>query len=327
MDSIIKQVNKLLNDHSEWQERYSKYIEEIQGHMNKGIRRPFQRPEGLSLYSSVSRRDGREYDLRFDGQSVGKVVCSRNGVRLIPQEKNNTNYFKEEYSELQLSEGVKWHSIEARKFRRFFRDKSKDTIDIKLNSSEHRLENRLLKEFAKGTRAERKVLCNIQPVKLYNCFFQLPTPLKASTHNPEYASEKGGGIDILARVKSIGGGSRICVMELKDENKKGEGQKEVMKQAVSYASFLARLLRSKSGQNWWDFIMNRDVKSKSIPAELHIDVVTVMPEGETEEFCDKEIRLSKLSTILHCHSLYFDKNDYLNGIFNFSGTYPSQIKK
>ena len=327
METIINKVKTLLADNLEWEERYSKYILEIQKKMNEGIRRPFQKPEGLSLYSSVSKRNGREYDLRFDGQSVGRVVCISNSVRLIPQEKANKNYFSEEYSELQMSEGVEWHSTEASKFRRFFREKSKEANSIKLKSPEHRLENRFLKEFAKRTRTEGKVLCNIQPVKLYNCFFQLPTPIKASTHNPEYAEEKGGGIDILARVKSVEGDSRICVMELKDENKNNESQADAMKQAISYAVFLANLLRSGSGQNWWDFIMNRETKSKPIPKDLNIDVVTVMPEGRTKEFCDKKIYIRELATTLNCHSLYFNQDDYLRGIFTVSGTYPSQIKK
>lgn len=327
INKIINLVNKLLSNNPEWKSRYKNYIMKIEKTTTKRNRRPFHKPEGISLYSSVSRRDGKAYDLRFDGQSVGEVVCGGKKVWLYPQEENNKKHFKEEYTELQMSKKVEWSSSEASNFRRFFRNKSKEANSIKLNSPEHRLENRLLKEFAKKTRAEGKVLCNIQPVRLYNCFFQLPTPLKASDHVPEYSRHNGGGIDILARVKSVDGNSRICVMELKDENKKNESQAEAMKQAISYSVFIATLLRSESGSSWWDFIMNRGSKTKPIPEHLNIDVVTVMPEGSTEEFCEREIDLQELSCTLYCHTLYYNSKDYINGKFTFTGTYPPHIKK
>lgn len=328
MESIIYYVNVLLSKNPEWKSRYKGYILNMEKTMTRVSRRRFNKPEGLSLYSSVSRRDGKTYDLRFDGQSVGEIeVNDKGGIRLIPKEKSNKEFFKEEYSELQMPKKVGWSSAEASIFRRFFRKKSREANSIKLKSPEHQLENRLLKEFAKKTRAEGKVLCNIQPVRLYNCFFQFPTPLKASEHTPEYSCHRGGGIDILARVQSVDGNSRICVMELKDENKNNESQAEVMKQAAIYSVFIANLLRSESGSSWWNFIMNRGSKTKPVPEYLDIDVVTVMPEGSTEEFCDRKIDLQDQSCTLHCHTLYYNRKDYINGKFTFSGTYTSQIRK
>ena len=325
IESIIKNVNELLLKNPEWKSRYEGYILNIEKTRAKRSRRDFNKPEGLSLYSSVSKRDGKTYVLRFDGQSVCRVECSGKGVMLIPLEKTNKEYFKEEYTDLQMSEGVEWSSPEARNFRRFFRNKSKEANSIKLKSPEHRLENRLLKEFAKKTRAEGKVLCNIQPVRLYDCFFQFPTPLKASDHEPEYSKQYGGGIDILARVKSVDGNSRICVMELKDENKKNESQADAMKQAVTYSVFIANLLRSESGEDWWKFFMNRGSKT-NVPDYLNIDVVTVMPEGNTKEFCGS-IKCPELKCTFHCHTLYYNSEDYINDKFTFSGTYTSQIRK
>ena len=187
--------------------------------------------------------------------------------------------------------------------------------DVKLKSPEHKVENRLLKEFNKKTRAENKALTNIQPIKLNGCFFQMPTPLKASLHNPEYSKQYGGGIDILART-----GRKICVMEVKDENKASESQAVAMEQALTYATFIARLLRSKSGQKWWNFFMNRDNDIGAVPSWLDIFVVTIMPKGDTEEFTDP-IKLPELSTTFHCHSLYYDDIKFQKGEFEFSGTF------
>lgn len=206
-------------------------------------------------------------------------------------------------------------------------------------SEEHRVENCLLREFNKTVGIE-KALCNIQPVKLYGLFFQMPTPLKASTHNPKY-QRKGGGIDILARIKPIKGNSRICVMEVKDENKPVESQAKAMSQAVTYAVFIAHLLRSKFGQHWWDFFMGRSLTAirakngtiqipaiKEMPKSLDIDVVTIMPNGATEEYCNIDIPLEGLDTTLHCHSLYYDDDAFQKDeTFIFSGTYPSQLRK
>ena len=163
----------------------------------------------------------------------------------------------------------------------------------------------------------------------------MPTPLKASTHNPTYPV-KGGGIDILARIKPLNGTSRICVMEVKDENKPAESQATAMAQAVTYAVFIAYLLRSKSGQHWWDFFMENLLKAtkekdgttrNEVPKSLHIDVVTIMPQGTTEEFCDVDILLDELDTTLHCHSLYYDKEVFQKDeTFIFSGTYPNQLR-
>lgn len=100
-----------------------------------------------------------------------------------------------------------------------------------------------------------------------------------------------------------------------------------MKQAISYSVFIATLLRSESGSSWWDFIMNRGSKTKPIPEHLNIDVVTVMPEGSTEEFCEREIDLQELSCTLYCHTLYYNSKDYINGKFTFTGTYPPHIRK
>lgn len=329
MKSIIEIALKLLNNDNEWESRYEDYISTICRTSVRSVRRPFNKPKGLSLYSSVSRRNGRAFDLRYNGQSVAEVVCKKNGVFLYPRVKANKDYFDLEQN---IDEkGLKWHCKEATCFRKFFRDLSSQSDDLKIKSPEHRVENRLLEEFKKGIRALEKALCNIQPVLLYNCFFQLPTPLKASTHDPSYAAHKGGGVDILARVVTKNNEHRLCVMEVKDENEEGESQEEAMKQAITYAVFIAKLLRSKSGQMWWDFFMNRKQgKSKQIPQTLNIDVLTIMPDGSTKEYCNQQIKIPEVSTIFHCHSLYYDdaKFDKGKGKIEFSsGTYPDELKK
>ncbi len=65
-----------------------------------------------------------------------------------------------------------------------------------------------------------------------------------------------------------------------------------------------------------------------IPKKLDIDVVTIMPNGSTKEYCDVKIPLEELDTTLHCHSLYYDIKAFeKNETFIFSGTYPNQLRK
>jgi hypothetical protein len=338
INQVIQSTIDRLSENKEWEERFQGYIQNIAINHQKNGKRSFRKPDGLSLYSSVGSK-GKSYDLRFRGQSVATVKeTAAEKVKLSPKSDANQKYFGLDLRK----EEVDWDSTEASNFRSFFKKESlkftteHPEADRKYpKSEEHRVENCLLREFSKQLGIE-KALCNIQPIKLYNLFFQMPTPLKASTHNPTY-SERGGGIDILARIKPLKGTSRICVMEVKDENKPAESQATAMSQAVTYAVFIAYLLRSKSGQHWWDFFMERsltetkgkDVTTRNkVPKPLHIDVVTIMPQGTTEEFCDVDILLDELDTTLHCHSLYYDKEVFQkNETFIFSGTYPNQLRK
>lgn len=337
INQIIQSTIDRLSENIEWEERFQEYIQNIAINHQKKRKRSFRKPEGLSLYSSVGS-NGKSYDLRFRGQSVATVKeTAAEKVKLSPKSVANQKYFEFDL----CKEEVDWDSTEASNFRSFFKKESlkftteRPDADRKYpKSKEHRVENCLLREFSKQLGKE-KALCYIQPIKLYNLFFQMPTPLKASTHNPTY-SERGGGIDILARIKPLKGISRICVMEVKDENKPAESQATAMSQAVTYAVFIAYLLRSKSGQHWWNFFMERsltetkgkDVTTRNkVPKPLHIDVVTIMPQGTTEEFCDVDIPLDELDTTLHCHSLYYDKELFQKDeTFIFSGTYPNQLR-
>lgn len=344
ISQIIQSTMNLLSEEKEWEERFQKYIQNIAINHSKIGKRSFRKPAGLSLYSSVGTK-GKYYDLRFRGQSVATVVETATGkVELRPKSDTNKKYFG-----ITLHENVDWISTEASNFRSSFKKESLKFTSENTNarrkypkSEEHRVENCLLREFNKKLGKE-KALCNIQPIKLYRLFFQMPTPLKASTHDPEY-QKKGGGIDILARIKPLNGISRICVMEVKDENKPAESQATAMSQAITYAVFIAHLLRSKSGQQWWDFFMGRSLTAikdkdgetripmiKEMPKTLDIDVVTIMPKGETKEFCNEDIRLEGLEGFditLHCHSLYYDSEVFQKDeTFIFSGTYPNQLKK
>lgn len=324
MRNIIKQTLELLSANSEWQRRYKGYLNDIWSNSDK-TNKGFAKPQGLSVYTTVGDRKTKNFHLRFKGQNVGEIIVSKSGNIALQCIVEDSKAHDIKGCPLRYNEIVDWYSVKASQFRSFFRHLS---IDTRLKSPEHEVENALLEEFRKRRGAE-KVLCNIQPVLLHGCFFQMPTPLKASTHNSTYAGPNGGGIDILARIKtSEKGHTRVCVIEIKDENKTSESQKTAMSQAVSYAAFVAKLLAIQP--DWMEFFMGHKTLRNRISRSLDtydIEVVTIMPEGNTETFQDEILEIPDTRFKLHCHSLFYNRQKFLeNRELEFTGTFLKEIR-
>ena len=325
MKNIIDKTLEILSANSEWQERYEGYLSDIwsnPGKINKG----FKKPQVLSIYTTVGDRNSRNYYLRFKGQNVGKISVRNNGnvkLQCVVEESTSHNI---KGCPLKYKEFADWKSPEAAQFRSFFKHLS---LETKTKSPEHEVENALLEEFRKRIGAE-KILHNIQPILLHSNFFQMPTPLKASTHTPTYAQHSGGGIDMLARIKTKGTGhTRLCVIEIKDENKSSESQKAAMSQAITYATFIAKLLTEQP--DWMEFFMGHKIKlnrNSRCLDKYDIEVVTIMPEGNTETYQNKILEIPGTNFKLHCHSLFYNPLKFLGtNDFEFSGTFLDEIKK
>ena len=294
-------------------------------------KRKFRKPKGLYMYSCISKvKDCAKYscyDLRFEGRSVGTVTVEDGKVFLDTLGKKNKENFN--FTDI-IDEKVEWVGPVARNFKNHF--KNPDTKSNKLQP-ERCLEEKLLDEFSKSTRASGKGLCNIQPVKLGSMFFQMPTPLSASHHSKgemdiKYSGSAGGGIDILARIKDKSRKSKLAVIELKDKNTASEPQKEVMWQALAYATFVGHLLRSESGKYWWKEVFGiNDELSGDKP--LEIIVATLMPEPEKGCGCEgelDEIPIEELNVKLIPQTLYFKMDENMNPV-QFSGTFKENLYK
>ncbi|MDE6582469.1 MAG: hypothetical protein K2K47_08095 [Duncaniella sp.] len=325
MIDIINNTLQILKYDSEWQDRYEGYLLDIWSNSDK-ITKGFTKPQGLSVYTTVADRNNRNYYLRFKGQNVGKVIVDRNGkvtLKCLVEESTSHNI---KGCPLKNGKVAYWDSTEATQFRAFFKSLS---LETKTKSPEHEVENALLKEFRKRI-GVNKALRYIQPVLLHGNFFQMPTPLKASTHIPTYATSRGGGIDMLARIKSSEKGhTRLCVIEIKDENIDKESQKAAMSQAITYATFIAELLTRQP--DWMEFFMGHKTKlnrnSKCLD-KFDIEVITIMPEGNTETFQDEKLEIPGTNFILHCHSLFYNKHKFEETHeFEFSGTFLKEIKQ
>lgn len=333
-EEIVTKAKQLLEKEENrqiWEKAYKQYAVGIIKNSSayKDNAKLFQVNKPLVAYTSISKvtSNGKttNYDLRFAGQSVGEVLVN-NGEVFLHVSKPQAERAKKDFGFIE-SKAFKdeWHSKDAINFRSFYNTK-KSTDKTKVHSKEHRIESFLLKEFSK-TSSENKKLCYIQPVKLGgNFFFQQATPLQASDHKPSFSGATGGGIDILARVTHRNGKSRIAIIELKDENKRSESQKDVMTQALTYATFVAYLLRSESGRDWWNIFRENFKEEKDVPEKIDLDVITLMPEGTSEEGDLAEIRIPEVNATLHLYTLYYTK-DANGNPDSFSGTLIKDIKE
>ncbi len=355
----VQETRKVLLANLSWEAIYEGYAREII--KNKGRygsnSRKFHVKKPLLVYSSIgkvkSHSNTTAYDLRFAGQSVGLVEVNKENEVLLSVSDGQAKYAKERFgfSQSKKLKRVDWTLHEdAIRFRKFYMG-NESTNGVAIKSPEHRIESELLKEFSKGTRKQDKHLCNIQPVRLGGKFFQLTTPLKGSTHIPTLsltADEKGatgGGIDILARIKHSAFESRLAIIELKDENIDNEPQEVAMYQALIYATFIAHLLRSKSGKLWWyifkNYPSNRDklesLKNLSdftqiykllddVPESIHLDVVTLMPKGNSEEGELIDLLIEDLNVTLHLYTLYYNEDQNGNPC-EFFGTLADELKQ
>lgn len=101
-----------------------------------------------------------------------------------------------------------------------------------------------------------------------------------------------------------------------------------MSQAITYATFIAQLLKEEP--KWMEFFMGHRSEIGRTPSSLDkfdIEVVTIMPEGDTETFEDQVLEVPDTGYKLHCHSLYYNKKKFEEThCFDFSGTFLKEIR-
>ena len=284
-DTKIAEARELIkNNAKEWAPRYNEYAKKIIENIPKIKKRKklFNEWEPLYIYMNVTeatKDTSSTFNLRFNGQSVADLKF--NGGKIIlnvgrRDQKSNKTYFG---VDLQKCSEFHWRSPEAEQFRKFF-----STCTRYGRSLEHTLESKLLSELEKNSKINKdEFLHNIQPVKIAKtiCRFQMPTPLKASGNaGLEYSGEKGGGIDILARI-GTGRGTSLCIMELKKEAKSPD---TVMSQVLAYAVFIQELLDSESGPAWSKIFGFKKSLNKSA-----LTVCSVMPSSKMQQVFHEKI--------------------------------------
>ena len=312
---VVSKVEALLQENTEWIDRYDKYADlllERQRSLQQ-LARQFNRYAPLQFYISVSQAKASastlRLDIRYMGQTVAELMSKPKGVFISTEGKlAETNMRDFGYGEV-LEKNENWKNAVG--FRKFFSASPPRSTEFKGNE-EHNVESLLISEFEKESSDDKKLL-GIQPMKFASkkLRFSMPTPLSASNHRCiTYSGSSGGGIDILARTGR--GHTRLCVIEVKDENIPVEPPKDALEQAIAYAVFLQRLLRSKAGGKWWKIFGF----AKELPDSIVINASIAMPYNEKQYDTDFAFEKLRIGTdCIECHYIYF------TGEMNAQGQY------
>jgi hypothetical protein len=308
----------LIKNKAEWENRYIGYAEEISRNLLsiKKNRSELNQWEPLYYYLNVTNAKNSKITTRFEvrylGQTVAELKSNPDKVTLSTKsyDENNLRDFD---CGIKL-DSVPWLCDDAREFRKHFKDRPpmRNRADNNKGNEEHRLESLLLTEFSKPS---GKLLPNIKPITVENFRFPMPTPISASQKgDAKYAKQRGGGIDIFARVGTGGQATYLCVIELKDEP---EPASNVLKQAIKYAAFIRELLRSEAGEVWWKLLGFNGV----IPNKLLIHAVCAMPNDDKAETDFAKQQPLKIGTDeIQLDYIYFTESS--NKIINISHSLP-----
>jgi hypothetical protein len=312
-EKTIDSVRDLLLRNPEWRERYERYASQLHNNSTriKDFKAMFREWAPLYVYMNVAEAKSRMvFSLRYQGQDVARLKVGPKKITLSTQGFNGKN--KRDFQCPVELDQVEWRSKIAREFRRHFSMHPKRTASSGKGNEEHRIESMLLTEFSKK-KSIAKLFRNIQPVRLAGITrFQMPTPLSASSINGRrYSAAGGGGIDILSRTGS-GKGTRLCVMEVKDENKAKEPAAKAIIQGLVYATFIRELLRSECGSEWWKIF---GYKGK-LPQQLKINVACVMPGIPQNDTSFAGMVIPVEGDEYHLHYMYFTES-YTAGISTF----------
>lgn len=313
MENVIKEVQKLLSENTEWVERYKTYAEKMKENRNflEEYRKKFYESRPLHFYITTTNAKNAKkliLDVRYRGQSVATLTANKDNISIstysIKDKKDIMN--KRDFDcIIKLDKNTKWGDINASKFRSFFKNRvySRNKTYNNKGNEEHFVESLLLTEFSKRSGINKPIL-GIQPIKFCGIRFGMPTPISASDHKKvTYAYQMGGGIDILARTGGGRNSTYLTVIEVKDENNKDEPPKEALKQAIQYAVFIRELLRSEIGKDWYEILGFRG----NIPKNLTIRVACALPyknDNEMDKSFEKSI-YSIENDKIECHYIYF----------------------
>lgn len=306
IQNVINEAQELiLENKNEWETRYKNYAAAIlfnEETINSNVKR-FNEFSPLRFYitttSATAFDNTLTLDIRYRGQSVANLKVNKDNI-IITTKGKSPNNLRDFDCAIELND-VDWNSPEARSFRSFFKNRE-DSRNKKNNkgNEEHNVESLLLDEFEKKDSINKPIL-DIQPIKIGNVRFSMPTPISASNHKEplKYSREKGGCIDIFARMKR-GPHSVLTVIEVKDENKSSEPPKYALKQAIQYAIFVRELLRSESGADWYKiFGIGKELNDR-----LKIRVACAMPDDKPDvTFAGNEYYIEE--DIIECHYIYF----------------------
>ena len=271
--NVYEKIKDVWSQYQEdFEERLREWADNLRGKREE-VRRnrvQFRAWKPLEVYVSHSLVKQGGFSIRFLGQEVAQLKILKGKKTLIIKEKHR--HKKDHFDSKGFKPG-KFSWEEARQFRRHFKKLSDSEEELKPGIGEHKLEWLFLREMSKQSRKKfAGKLSLIQPVKIARCFLQMPLPIKGSSGNPQRGD---GHIDILARRRRKDGKVVLSLWELKDVGKLANA----VRQAYIYALTLLMMLRSPSGQKWYNIF---GFKGK-IPEKLDVEAVVAVSKSQKDK--------------------------------------------
>ncbi|MBQ3944463.1 MAG: hypothetical protein II670_02490, partial [Alphaproteobacteria bacterium] len=271
-----------------------------------------------SAYTTNPKKD-IHFDLRFWGQSIATVIVPKNSKSnnklIIDKKKFVTRNNKEKFKgvlDLDIFKNecneYSWAGNNlVQQFKQFFKSYTGEA-----GQEEHKCENLLLKELYKSGKTSK--LRNIQPITIdkgeSKIFFQMQTPISASKDDISY-STKGGGVDIMARYGK-GVNMKLIIFELKDTYTQFGGkddEEDVIKQAIAYATFIARLCETDYANDVWNLFGFEE----NSPRGKIIAASSLLPDPQNDIFpsyCGSIINVPNSDYKIELNCTYFDKSTF-----------------
>ncbi len=273
-------------------------------------RRGFREWRPLEVWLSVSAAKSSgspHFSIRVQGIEVGTLIRRQTGLVLCVTDAHVKKAIKLNVDIIDCLGKTEWTSGNARVFRqRFVEDGAVVDVD---KASENAVQSALLKEMSKddSTKFAGK-LKGIQPVRLFDCYFQMPLPLSACKGCPVQTK---GNTDIIAR-RGVGGASHPAVWEVKKRRSGSIGV--ALRQAYIYSVTLLKVLRNTTaGDEWWRTVLGFE---RELQGFNTIDACAVVHRDDRDnvirefERWDKQLvgEIDNIAVNLYCLTYWQSKN-------------------
>ncbi|NLE03340.1 MAG: hypothetical protein GX638_00865 [Crenarchaeota archaeon] len=268
---IVNNVNKLLDENTEWKIRYANYAEKLLEHKNNFNAQALRQLKfltskisfSLTYHSTITSILNNEIFLMYHGLKVIKVkVDSKGRVWIHLLKKDNLTESKIKYQ--LMNDNYEKIISEARYFIKKLISDNKN-LEYAVESS---LKEKIRKQNNKDVFF--KEFAPIAVLELENSavfHFQMPVPISASkiyksASALSYSKNSKPGIDLMARSKKFikkKDETSICIIEIKDSFVEKERPELAIKQAIAYSTFIGRLLRTNEARNdiWYSFFRGK----------------------------------------------------------------------
>jgi hypothetical protein len=294
---VVNKVNSLLDENIEWIDRYKSYAEKLLEHKN--LYTPYILNElkkliidvgyPLTFHSTITSILKNEIFLMYRGLKVLKVKVSTQSKLEI--------YIVSGDNDVQYSFDDDNYNTIIRFAKSIIQNKNsyKTNPEFAVESS---LKNKIRKHKDKEIDFKNFAPIAILESKQTVFQFQMPIPISASkiySHESivTYSKNSRPGIDLMARSKRYNKKSdetTLCIIEIKDSYQMNERPELAIKQAIAYATFIGRLLRTPNARNdiWYSLFRGNieNYLSKGYIEKLSkpIDIRTfiAMPLGNYE---------------------------------------------